>query len=461
LLNLDTFIDSCNVVGISLSNRFDLKALKPFLLIWLGQSISLTGSSLTGFALGVWVYQSTGSVTQFALIALFTALPGILFSPIAGALVDRWDRRQAMILSDCGAGLCTLSMAILLILGRLEVWHIYLGMALSSTFSAFQWPAYSAATTLLVPKEHYGRAAGMVQIGEAFAQIIAPVLAGALMGLIQVQGVMLVDFATLVFAVSTLLLVRVPRPPASREGKEGKGSLLQEAAYGWTYIRARSGLLGLLLFFAASNFASGIVEVLFTPLVLSFTTVEVLGLLFSIGGVGFLVGSITMSVWGGPKRRVVGILGSNVVVGLVLFLAGIPPRTWTLGIAVFLVFFCMPITNSCSQAIWQSKTPPDVQGRVFAVRRMIAWIALPLSYVSAGPLADHVFEPLMAEGGGLAGSLGRIIGVGDGRGVGLIYIILGILLLLVSFIAYLYPRLRNVELELPDFVEEQAAEVHD
>lgn len=259
-----------------------------FLLIWFGQLISLTGSGLTGFGLGVWVYLNTGSVTQFALIALFTALPGIIFSPIAGALVDRWDRRIAMILSDAGAGLCTLSVAVLLLSDRLEVWHIYVAMAISSAFSAFQWPAYSAATTLLVPKEHLARASGMVQISEAVAQIASPIMAGALMAVIQIHGILLLDFASFLFAVTTLLIARVPRPETTAEGKAGQGKLLSEAAYGWTYIRKRSGLLGLLLFFAVTNFASGIVQVLFTPLVLSYSTAAVLGVLLSIGGLGFL-----------------------------------------------------------------------------------------------------------------------------------------------------------------------------
>ena len=324
------------------------RGFQTFLLIWFGQLISLTGSGLTGFALGVWVYQRTGSVTQFALISLFTSLPGIVFSPIAGALVDRWDRRWAMILSDSGAGLCTLSVAVLLLAGRLEVWHIYLAMAISSTFSAFQWPAYSAATTLLVPKVNLGRASGMVQASEAAAQIIAPVLAGALMGMIQIQGIILIDFATFLFAVTTLLIVRVPKPEMTAEGKAGKGSLLREAAYGWTFIRARAGLFGLLLFFAVTNFATGIVQVLFTPLVLSFTTAPVLGLLLSIGGLGFLAGSVMMSVWGGPRRRIYGILGANLLMGAALFFAGFPPRAWIIGTAVFLCFFCLPVTNSCS-----------------------------------------------------------------------------------------------------------------
>ena len=431
------------------------RGFRTFLVIWLGQLLSLVGSGLTGFALGVWVFRTTGSVTKFALIALATALPGIIFSPIAGALVDRWDRRKAMILSDIGAGVCTLSMALLLMADRLEVWHIYIAMGISSTFSAFQWPAYSAATTLLVPKEHLGRASGMVQIGEAAAQIISPVLAGVLLGTIGLQGVMLIDVATLGFALATLLVVRIPRPVVTAEGEAGKGSLLREAAYGWTYIRVRPGLLGLLLFFATVNFAMSVVQVLFTPLVLSFTTEAVLGLILSIAGLGFLLGSLTMSAWGGPKRRIYGILGANLLVGSALYLAGFPPRAWILATAAFVCFTAMPITNGCSQAIWQVKTAPDVQGRVFATRRMIAWASLPVAYLAAGPLADHVFEPLMAEGGPLAGSVGKVIGVGAGRGIALLFIVLGVFMMLAVGVAYSYPRLRRVELELPDGVADE------
>jgi MFS family permease len=428
------------------------RGFRSFLVIWFGQVISLTGSGLTGFALGVWVFQRTGSATAFALISLFTTLPGIVFSPIAGALVDRWDRRGAMLLSDAGAGLCTLGMALLLLGNRLEVWHIYIAMGISSTFSAFQWPAYSAATSLLVPKQQYGRASGMVQMGEGIAQIASPVMAGALVGLIQVQGVILADFATFLFAVSTLLAVRIPKPNTTVEGMAGQGSLLQEAAYGWTYISARPGLLGLLLFFAATNFTSGIVGVLFTPLVLSFSTPAVLGTLLSTGGLGFLAGSLLMSAWGGPKTRVYGILGFSLLQGVVLFAAGLPPNVFILGAAAFFYFFSLPVINGCSQAIWQSKTAPDVQGRVFAVRRMIAWSSLPLAYLIAGPLADRVFEPLMANGGSLAAIFGPVIGAGTGRGIGLLYMVLGCLSLLAVMVGFLYPRIRRVESELPDAV---------
>jgi MFS family permease len=377
-------------------------------------------------------------------------LPGILLSPIAGALVDRWDRRRVMILSDAGAGACTLALALLLASGSLQLWQIYLLMALSSSFGALQWPAYSAATTLLVAKEQLGRASGMVQMAEATGSILAPILAGTLVGVIGVPGVMLVDFATFLFAVSTLMLVRIPRPPVTESGKESRGSLLREAGYGWTYIRARSGLLSLLVFFAATNFFGSMVGVLIQPMMLSFTSPAVMGRAFSAAGVGMLAGSLTISAWGGPKRKVFGILAFEFISGLGMVVVGLRASATLIAAAGFVVLFTMPITNACSQAIWQRKVAPDVQGRVFAVRRMIAWSTMPLAYLIAGPLADRIFIPLLVEGGALADSVGRLLGVGPGRGIGLLFVVMGIFVSLACLAGALYPRLRRVELELPD-----------
>ena len=426
-----------------------------FNLIWFGQLVSLIGSGLTSFALGVWVYQRTGSVTQFALISVFTTLPGIVISPLAGALVDRWDRRWAMILSDSGAGFSTLVIALLLFANRLEIWHIYLAMATRSAFRAFQWPAYAAATTLLVPKKHLGRASGMVQAAEAAAEILSPTLAGVVVVTIQLQGVIFIDVATFVFSLVTLLLVEFPKPEGKEttiEGKERKGSLWREAVYGWTYITARPGLFGLLIFFAGSNFLTGVVSVLITPLVLAFTSVAMLGTLLSFAGSGMLVGSLVMSVWGGVKRPIYAVLSFSLLGGLCILLAGFLHSVPVFFVTGFLYFFGVPIVNGSSQVIWQKKVAPQVQGRVFAVRRMIAWASLPLAYLLAGPLADRVFEPLLAVGGPLAGSIGRIIGVGRGHGIALLFVIMGILSVLATIGGYLYPRLRLVEEELPDAI---------
>ena len=210
-------------------------AFKTFLTVWLGQSVSLIGSGLTSFALGVWVFERSGSITQFALIGLFAVLPRVLLSPLAGIIVDRWDRRRAMILSDAGAGLCTLSVVLLMTAGRLEVWHIFLLTAASSAFSALQWPAYMAAITLLMPKQHLGRANGLVQLGRALSEILAPALAGILMSVIGLQGVILIDFATFGFAVLTLLPVRFPiqdLPPEKGSAKfDLRGTFLRETIH--------------------------------------------------------------------------------------------------------------------------------------------------------------------------------------------------------------------------------------
>ncbi|MUG96213.1 MFS transporter [Scytonema sp. UIC 10036] len=422
-----------------------------FVPIWIGQTVSLLGSGLTGFALGIWVYQQTGSVTQFALISFFTALPGVLISPLAGTLVDRWDRRKAMLLSDLGAGLSTSAIALLLFANRLSMWHIYLAMAIVSTFSAFQWLAYTAATTVLVPKKHLGRASGMVQLAEATAQILSPALAGLLVVKIQIQGVILIDVSTFIFSVVTLLLVRFPKLETTlQEEKVGKGLLRREVTYGWTYITTRSGLLGLLMFLAVNNFVTGVVSVLVTPLVLSFASITVLGTVQSVAGSGMLIGSLLMSVWGGSSRRVYSLLSFTLLGGLCIIITGLRPSVPVFFVAGFLYFFGLPIINGSSQAIWQSKVAPLVQGRVFAVRRMIAWSSLPLAYLVAGPLADRVFQPLLVVDGPLAGNIGRIIGVGPGYGIALLFVVMGMLMVLTSIGGYLYPRLRLVEEELPD-----------
>jgi MFS family permease len=429
--------------------------MRTFFVIWSGQLVSTIGSGLTGFALGVWIYQETGSVTLFAMNLLAVAIPNLLISPVAGALVDRYDRRWMMILSDTGAGLSTLAIAILYMTGNLEVWNIILATALNAAFSTFQWPAYSAVTSLLVPKAQLGRAGGMVQIGEAISNLLAPAAAGALFVTVGLGGVIAIDFATYLFAVLTLLVVRVPSPEKSAAGEEGRGSIWKEAFYGWSYISARAGLLGLLLIFAALNFFTSLIFPLITPMILDMTSADVLGYLFSIIGVGMLVGTLIMSVWGGPKRRIHGVLGFLMISGFFISLLGISPLIPVLAVAGFLIMLTMPIINGSSQAIWQSKVDLDVQGRVFSVRRMIAMSMTPLAYIIAGPLADRVFNPLLVEGGALVDTVGQLIGVGPGRGTGLMFIFIGGISVLVAAAGYLSPRVRNIEDELPDAVPVQ------
>ncbi|HEX3129217.1 MAG TPA: MFS transporter [Thermoanaerobaculia bacterium] len=424
--------------------------VRAFGLVWLGQLISLVGSGLTSFALGVWVYQKTGSVTQFAGIAFFGALPGLIVAPMAGVLVDRFDRRTVMLWTNLLSGLRTLAVAALLWTGHLQVWHIYVAVAVASVFRTFHLPAYIAATTLLVPKKHLARASGMTQFGQAVADSLAPFLAGLLVTLIRIEGVLLIDFMTFLFAIVTLALVRIPRPVSA--AARGKRSMWKEAVYGWQFVRDRAGLRGLLNYFAMLNLILSMVSVLMVPLVLSATNAKVLGRVLMISSAGLLAGSILMSITGGPKRRIHGVLGFGLVFGAGLLIVGLRPNPWLIAAGLFITMFGAPVINGASQAIWQAKVPPEVQGRVFAVRRMLAQFTAPLGHLAAGPLADKVFGPLLLPGGALAGSVGLVLGVGKGRGIALLCICLAILPVLASLWGYAQPQLRRVEEDLPDAI---------
>jgi MFS family permease len=265
----------------------------------------------------------------------------------------------------------------------------------------------------------------------------------------------LIDFTSFLFAISTLLFVHIPRVTTTADGRAGKGTLLKEALYGWSYIMARPGLASLMMLFAIANFITEMTVVLFTPLILSFTSAAQLGLAMSLSSSGFLVGGLIMSVWGGPKRRVRAVIISLVLLGLFSALIGLRASVGLIISSSFMATLCWPIVASSNQVIWQKKVAPDVQGRVFAIRRTIVLATPLLTYVIAGPLADRVFEPMMAVNGPLAGSIGQILGMGQGRGIGLLFVSMGLLLALVTAISYLSPHLRRVEDELPDAVTGQ------
>lgn len=460
-----------------------------FTLIWLGQLLSMLGSGLTNFALGVAVYMQTGSATQFTLIYLFAALPGIIIMPLAGTLADRWHPRRTMILGNLGAGLSKLVIVALLYMQRMEVWQVYVAVIAVTVFSSILGLAYTISIKLLVPKQHYGRASGMTQTAQAAAQIIPPLVAGFMIESFQLLGVLLIDFATYLFAIATLLIAHIPArrltattqpqapvkadtpgtveaelPGATAETADAipesdralpraeappRRPMWHEAGLGWTYIKSHRGLLGLLIYFAAVNFVLGSSTVLFTPLVLNFATARELGFILSISGFGFLSGSLLMSVWGGTKSRINGVLGFGFLFGVCSMLVGLRPSVPLIAASGFAMFMLLPIINGNSQAIWLAKTPTEVQGRVFAVRRMIGASTVPIAYLFAGPLADRVFEPLAATDS-FRRTFGHVFGSGAGRGIGLMFIIAGFLVIIMQLGGYLYLPLRHLEKDVPD-----------
>jgi hypothetical protein len=231
---------------------------------------------------------------------------------------------------------------------------------------------------------------------------------------------------------------------------ERKGSLYRDALFGWQYLRSRPGLMSLLVYFAIMNFLLGLVTVLATPMILSFTSVKTLGSILSFGGTGMLLGALFMSTWGGFRQHMNTVLLFGLLGGLGVGIAGLRPSPVLTGAGAFVFFFCVPIINAASQAIWQSKVESEVQGRVFSIRRMIATLSLPLAYLLAGPLAQRIFEPVIASETAFARAAESLVGHGPGRGIGLLIVLIGLLIVVTTLFTFLQRRVRFLEQELAE-----------
>ena len=427
-------------------------SLRSFAVVWFGQVISLLGSAMTWFALMIWAYDLTGQATPLALLGAFTFGVPIFFSPLAGALVDRWNRKLVLVLSDSTAGLATLVVLVLYLSGELQIWHLYLIGFLAGVFQTFQYPAYAAAVTMMVPKAHYARASGMLDLAWSASSVLAPLLAGLLLGQIGTAGIMAIDLATFLFAIVSIVLVSIPQPAQSRAGSEAKGSIWKESIYGFRYIWARPSLLALLLLFAAGNLVESAGFTLFAPMILTRTggSELSLGSVQSVGAIGGVVGGVLLSVWGGSKRRIHGVLAGWALSGVGILLMGIGRSLFVWMLASFLYAFFEPIARGSNQAIWQVKVAPDVQGRVLGARFLASQITVPGTMILVGPLADHVFEPAMLPGGALVGAFGWLVGPGHGAGMALLCVCAGLLAIGVPLIGYAVPLVRDVEEMIPD-----------
>lgn len=292
----------------------------------------------------------------------------------------------------------------------------------------------------------------MISLAGSASNIVAPILAGMLIGTVGITGVMSFDVFTFVVAIGALLLVHIPQPPSSEE-RNKKRSLWRDSIYGFRYIYERPSLLGLQVIFLAVNLALSLSFTLIAPMVLTRTGNDtvILGTVQSAFGVGGVVGGLIISTWGGPRRKINGVMAGmalNFIFGQILMGLGRGPVVWA--VAAFSTLVLLPIVNGCSQAIWMSKVPPEFQGRVFATRRLIAQISTPLGTILAGPLADHVFGPAMMSGSALAPMFGWLVGTGPGAGMSLIFLFTGTMGVIISIAAYSFNSIRNVEEILPD-----------
>lgn len=418
-----------------------------------GQAISILASGMTGFSLAIWVFQKTSSATSLGIMTSAFTLPYLLIIPLAGVMVDRYNRKLMMMVSDLAAGLGSVAILFLLVTDTLQVWHFYLVNVLIGLGNAFQWPAYSAAITTMVPKEQYGRANGMMAFVQGGPNVVAPLLAGALLPVIGLNGILLIDIATFALAIGMLMLVHVPQPARTVEGQEGKGSLLREAAFGFQYIFKRPSLLGFVVMLFFANLFLGFPNSVQIPLVLSRTGNDslILGAVQTAGSLSWTLGSLIMSLWGGPKRRIHGVLlgwTGYCLIGNIIFGLGRGLEVWVPSLLVAGIGANVGVATA--QAILQVKVAPEVQGRVFSTRRLLTWFPDTFTPILGGLLADYVMEPAMQNGGWAAKWFGWMSGTGPGSGMAVMMVVFGLLTILALMAGYVFPQIRNMESLLPD-----------
>lgn len=364
-----------------------------FFTIWTGQALSLFGSALVQFALIWWLTQKSGSATVLAIATLVGILPQIVIGPFAGALVDRWDRRIIMMVADGTIAAFSLLLAFLFAAGVVQIWHIYAIMAIRAIGSAFHFPAMSASTPLMVPKEQLTRINGLNQTLQGVNSLVAPPVGALLLSILPTPGILLIDVGTAMLAILSLLFIAIPQPKRPEElHQQVKPSLMQDVRDALAYIRSIPGFTAIIFMALFLNFLLVPTEAL-TPLLVTKHfgkgAIE-LGLLQSAIGFGIIAGGILLSIWGGFRKKIVtsvtGIIGLGVGVALIGFA---PANFFVLAIVGNIVLgFMIPVANGPLGALLQSIVRPDMQGRVMSLLGSGATAISPLGLLIAGPFSD-------------------------------------------------------------------------
>ena len=390
-----------------------------FFTIWFGQAFSILGSHLVGFAFVWYLTEKTGSATILTIGTLVQVLPMVFISPIAGALVDRWNRKVVMAVFDSITALFTLFVAILFAMDNAQIWHIFLVMFVRSTCGQFQWAAMTASTSLMVPKKHLSRIAGANQTLQGVMNIIGPALGAFLIETLPIQATLYIDVITAFLAVGPLLFFKIPQPvrngTSASPNKGEKSTLWQDLAEGWRYIVGWPSLLGILFLSMLINF---LINPAFSLLPLVVTDhfnkgAYEYGLMNSTFGAGIIVGGLVLSSWGGFKNKILTSLIALSISGIALAAIGFAPANmYLLALAGITLFgFLNPLINGPFFAAIQAKVEPEIQGRVFSLITAAASFAQPLGLAIAGPFADATNNQLWFLIGGILTCLAGIASI--------------------------------------------------
>ena len=415
--------------------------MKNFYKLWLGELISNIGSGMTAFALSVYIYEKTGSVSYVSLITLLSFMPSIILSPIGGLLADRYDRRLLMIIGDLFSGLGLVYILWNIQAGEKSIVPIFVGITFSSIFTSLLEPSYRATLTDILEEENYAKASGLIQVAGSAKYLISPVIAGMILSVADIRVILLLDILTF---ITTCLMIFLVRKSMNSETQNYKKDSFKGLLEGLFIIKENRGVYFLVIIMFFVCFFMGFIQILIRPMILALSSVKTAGIMESLCAVGLLIGSLWIGIAGIKKNYSKILAVACFFCGIFMSMTGVNENLNIIGISTFLFFSILPFMNSCADVLVRVSIPNELQGRVWGLISLITQMGTVVAYIISGIMADYVFEPMFNKNGILVENIGIIIGTGKGRGIGFMLILSGIGMLIMAIVIWKNGEIREV-----------------
>ena len=415
--------------------------MKNFYKLWLGELISSIGSGMTAFALSVYVYKKTGSVSYVSLITLLSFMPSIILSPIGGLLADRYDRRLLMIIGDLFSGLGLIYILWNIQAGEKSIVPIFLGITFSSIFTSLLEPSYRATLTDILDEENYAKASGLIQAAGSAKYLISPVIAGMILSVADIRVILLLDILTF---ITTCLMIFLVRKSMNSEMQNYKKDSFKGLLEGLFIIKENRGVYSLVIIMFFVCFFMGFIQILIRPMILALSSVKTAGMMESLCAAGLLIGSLWIGIAGIKKNYSKILAVACFFCGIFMSMTGVNENLAIIGISTFLFFSTLPFMNSCADVLVRVSVPNELQGRVWGLISLITQMGTVTAYIISGVMADYIFEPMFNKNGILLENIGMIIGTGKGRGIGFMLILSGIGMLIMAIVIWKNGEIREV-----------------
>ena len=415
--------------------------MKNFYKLWLGELISNIGSGMTAFALSVYVYEKTGSVSYVSFITLLSFMPSIILSPIGGLLADRYDRRLLMIIGDLFSGLGLIYILWSIQAGEKSIVPIFIGITFSSIFTSLLEPSYRATLTDILEEENYAKASGLIQAAGSAKYLISPVIAGMILSVADIRVILLLDILTF---ITTCLMIFLVRKSMNSETQNYKKDSFKGLLEGLFIIKENRGIYSLVIIMFFVCFFMGFIQILIRPMILALSSVKTAGMMESLCAVGLLIGSLWIGIAGIKKNYSKILAVACFFCGIFMSMTGLNENLAVIGISTFLFFSTLPFMNSCADVLVRVSIPNELQGRVWGLISLITQMGTVAAYIISGIMADYIFEPMFNKNVILVKNIGMIIGTGKGRGIGFMLILSGIGMLIMAIVIWKNREIREV-----------------